>query len=68
LATLTCAHPRLETELVAHPADVLPRVLEITTTLDRPIFGQLVAPKQTDYALDLYGSEAYFKQRADPIL
>jgi DNA-binding transcriptional LysR family regulator len=65
---LSAQHPRLETELVALPRvySLAAREVDIAITLDRPTTGQVTSQKLTDYTLDLYGSEAYFKRRGRP--
>jgi DNA-binding transcriptional LysR family regulator len=68
LALLSAIHEGLETELVALPRtySLAAREVDIAVTLDRPTAGQITAQKLTDYTLDLYGTEAYFRQRGTP--
>ncbi|MBA4788733.1 MAG: LysR family transcriptional regulator [Rhizobiales bacterium] len=68
LATLSILHERLETELVALPRSysLAAREVDIAITLERPVTGQVVVRKLTDYALDLYGTQDYFARRGRP--
>ncbi|MCP3392369.1 LysR family transcriptional regulator [Bradyrhizobium sp. CCGB12] len=68
LAMLSTQHPHLETELVALPRvySLAAREVDIAITLDRPTTGLVTSQKLTDYTLDLYGTEGYFKRRGRP--
>lgn len=42
------------------------REVDIAITLDRPEFGNIAVRKLTDYALQFFGTEAYFSRHARP--
>lgn len=68
LAELSTVHEQLEIELVALPRNysLSAREVDIAITLDRPVSGQIVVRKLTDYSLGLYGTQAYFQRRGRP--
>src|SRR5690606_37432539 len=43
------------------------REVDIAITLDRPQFGNIAVRKYTDYALQFFGTAAYFKARGRPL-
>jgi DNA-binding transcriptional LysR family regulator len=69
LGALAEAYPEIALELVALPQNysLSAREVDIAITLDRPEFGNIVVRKLTDYALQFFGTEAYFARRGRPI-
>ena len=58
-------HPGIVVELVAStpPLNLSRREADLAITLSRPQTGRLIAWKLADYALGLYGSQDYLKER-----
>ena len=68
LGNLSEAYPEIALELVALPQNysLAAREVDIAITLDRPEFGNIAVRKLTDYALQFFGTEAYFSRRGRP--
>jgi DNA-binding transcriptional LysR family regulator len=68
LGGLAEAYPEIALELVALPQNysLAAREVDIAITLDRPEFGNIVVRKLTDYALQFFGTEAYFARHGRP--
>lgn len=68
LGTLAEAYPEISLELVALPQNysLAAREVDIAITLDRPEFGNIAVRKLTDYALQFFGSDAYFARHSQP--
>lgn len=65
---LADAYPEITLELVALPQNysLAAREVDIAITLDRPEFGNIAVRKLTDYALQFFGTEAYFVRHGRP--
>jgi DNA-binding transcriptional LysR family regulator len=68
LAMLTAHHPALSIQLIAMPRlfNLTNREADITVTLTLPQRGRLVSRRITDYALGLFASESYLRDRGTP--
>lgn len=68
LGGLAEAYPEIALELVALPQNysLAAREVDIAITLDRPEFGNIAVRKLTDYALQFFGTEAYFNRHGQP--
>lgn len=68
LGALAEAYPEIALELVALPQNysLAAREVDIAITLDRPEFGNIAVRKLTDYALQFFGTAAYFSRRGRP--
>ena len=68
LATLTAHHPALSIQLIAMPRlfNLTNREADITITLTLPQRGRLVSRRVSDYALGLFASETYLRDRGTP--
>jgi DNA-binding transcriptional LysR family regulator len=68
LGGLAETYPEIALELVALPQNysLAAREVDIAITLDRPEFGNIAVRKLTDYALQLFGTEAYFARHGRP--
>ena len=68
LGGLAEAYPEIALELVALPQNysLAAREVDIAITLDRPEFGNIAVRKLTDYALQFFGTEAYFARHGRP--
>lgn len=68
LGTLAEAYPEIALELVALPQNysLAAREVDIAITLDRPEFGNIAVRKLTDYALQFFGTAAYFAEHGRP--
>lgn len=68
LSALTLAHPGIEIELVALPRlfSLATREVDLVISLDRPLTGDIRFKKLTDVEFGVYGSGAYFEDRARP--
>jgi DNA-binding transcriptional LysR family regulator len=68
LASMMATYPDLEVELVALPRtySLGMREVDIAITMDRPDTGDIRLKKLTSYALGIYGTAAYFRDRARP--
>ena len=68
LGALAEAYPEIALELVALPQNysLAAREVDIAITLDRPEFGNIAVRKLTDYALQFFGTPAYFERHGCP--
>ena len=68
LGGLADAYPEIALELVALPQNysLAAREVDIAITLDRPEFGNIAVRKLTDYALQFFGTDAYFARHGRP--
>jgi DNA-binding transcriptional LysR family regulator len=68
LGALAETYPEIALELVALPQtySLAAREVDIAITLDRPEFGNVVVRKLTDYALQFFGTDAYFRRHGRP--
>ena len=68
LGELAEAYPEIALELVALPQtySLAAREVDIAITLDRPEFGNIAVRKLTDYALQFFGTAAYFAAHGRP--
>lgn len=68
LGALAETYPEIAMELVALPQNysLAAREVDIAITLDRPEFGNIAVRKLTDYALQFFGTEAYFARHGCP--
>lgn len=69
IGTLAAEFPEIALELVALPQNysLAAREVDIAITLDRPQFGNIAVRKFTDYALQFFGTVAYFKAHGRPV-
>jgi DNA-binding transcriptional LysR family regulator len=68
IGALAETYPEIALELVALPQNysLAAREVDIAITLDRPEFGNIAVRKLTDYALQFFGTEAYFIRNGRP--
>lgn len=68
LAMLAIDQPALSIQLIAMPRlfNLTNREADITITLSLPPRGRLVSHRITDYALGLFASESYLRERGSP--